>query len=130
MLVLLAPGPDAVVVDKREPETGLLGQGQAEKAFVARQDFQAGLREHDAVVGDDGVEGDIVDVGGQQFGGLVALEFQRELERRVQQAVGEVGGNGGKVLFEHARNALPFGQLQGGGQVGPPSLAGAGPIAR
>ena len=56
-------------------------------------------------------------MGGEQLGGVMALEFQRELEHRVQEAVGQVGGNGGEVLFEDARNALPFGQLQGGGQL-------------
>jgi hypothetical protein len=77
---LFPPGPDAVVVDKGKPEFRALGQGQAEEALVARQDFQAGLGEHVAVVGDDRVQGDIVDVGGQQAGGLVALQLQGQLE--------------------------------------------------
>ncbi len=114
---LFAPRPDPVVVDEREPEAGVLGQGEAEEALVPGQDFQAGLGEHDAVVGDDGIEGDIVDVGGEQPGGLMALEFQGELEARLQQPVGQAGGNGAEVLFQQARNALPFGQLQGGGQM-------------
>jgi len=30
--------------------------------------------QHDAVVGNHGVEGDVVDAGGQQFGGVVSFE--------------------------------------------------------
>ncbi len=89
-----------------------------------------GLGEHDAVVGNDRVESDIVDSGGQQFGRRMAQEFQRQLEVGFDQPVGQAGGGGGQILLQRARNALPFGRLQGGRQPRPPPPPGAGPIAR
>ena len=46
----------------------------------------------------------------------MAPEFQRKLERRLDQAIGEVGRGRLQVLLEHARNALPLGGLKRLGQ--------------
>ena len=131
MLVLFAPGPDAVVVDKSKPETAppwaamrlsrRLSPGRISRRACVSMTPSSEMTELKVM---------LLTWAGSNLVGLMALEFQRELERRLQQPVGEAGGNGGQVLFQHARNALPFGRLQGRRQLRPPSLAGAGRIAR
>ena len=114
-LVGLEPGPDAVFIDEGEPEAGAGGEGEVEEAFVAGFHLEADLGEHDAGIGDDGGEGDVLDAGGEEVGGLVALNLQRKLEVGVDEAVGEVGGDGREVGLQSARDALPFGGLEGFG---------------
>ena len=88
--VLLAPGPDAVLIDESEPEAGVLGQREVEEAFVAREDLQAHLGEHDSVVGNDRGQGDVVDAGGEEFGGLAAFELEGQKISVICHAIGEV----------------------------------------
>ncbi len=54
----------------------------------------------------------MINSGGQQFGRFVPDEFQRQLERRFHQPIGQARGRGGEVLLQFARDALPFGGLQ------------------
>src|SRR5438552_14936760 len=68
--VLLAPGPNAVLIDEGEPESRIFGQGKIKESFVAWQHLETRLSEHDAVVGDDGVESDAIDAGRQELRGL------------------------------------------------------------
>ncbi len=58
----------------------------------------------------------MVDAGGQEPGGLVALELQGKVERGLDEAVGEIGRRRRQVLLERARDALPLGGLQRGGR--------------
>ena len=104
-------GQTPLWLTKANQKRASFGQREIEQAFVAGDHFEAHLGEHLAVVGDDGGEGDVVDAGGQQLGGLVAFELQGELEGGLDQAIGEVGRGGRQVLLQRARDALPFGGL-------------------
>ncbi len=112
----VAPRPDAVLVYEREPKLRVLGQSHAQQPFIARLHFETNAGEHDAVVGDGRGEGDGVDVRLQQPGGFVAFELQGKLEGRLNQAISEIGRAGLEIALERARDALPFGGLQGCGQ--------------
>src|ERR1019366_3897568 len=112
--ILLAPRPDAALVDEGEPEAGVFGQREIEQAFVAGDYLQAHLGEHLTVVGDDGGEGDVVDAGGGQCDGLVAVMPQGNRESGLDEAIGEIGRGGRQVLLESAWDTLPFNGLQCG----------------
>jgi hypothetical protein len=74
-------------------------------------DFQ-GAGEHDAVVGNDGAECDIIDMAGSNLAAWWRASFNGQLERRLDQAVGEIGRGSLHVLLQRPRNALPFGGLE------------------
>ena len=75
--VLLAPGPDAVLVDEGEPEIARpWAASDASRRLSPGNISSRACVSMTPVVGNDRGEGDVVDAGGQQLGRLVAFEFQ------------------------------------------------------
>src|SRR5438105_4571330 len=116
--VALAPWPNTALVHKSEPKASVFRQREIEQTFVAGKHLKADLREHDAIVGDDGAEQDFVYSGVQKFSGGVTFDFQRKRECGFDQSISKIGGGGLEIPLQQARNALPFGRLQGGGNAG------------
>lgn len=77
------------------------------------------LRQHRAVVGHHGGQGDAVHPGGEQPGGLAPFEPEGQAEGGVDQPEGVLGRRRGKVLQQGPRDGLPLGRLQRGGRLGP-----------
>ncbi len=88
--ILFAPGPDAVLVDEGEPESAIFRQRKIQQPFVAGEHFEAHLGEHDPIVGNHRRKGDIIDAGGQKFGGLVAFQLEGQDKRIIYESIGKV----------------------------------------